>query len=123
MKKGIFLPSLIGLLALSCTVQEIEPQTPPYEPAPGDDVFYASLAPESDTKVYVDEHVKTLWDENDQISIFNNSTQNLKYEFMGKTGDNAGYFKRVTEESGTRAESDKLVCAVYPYQEFTTLDD
>ena len=57
MKKGIFLPSLIGLLALSCTVQEIEPQTPPYEPAPGDDVFYASLAPESDTKVYVDEHV------------------------------------------------------------------
>ena len=123
MKKGIFLPSLIGLLALSCTVQEIETQTPPYEPAPGDDVFYASLAPESDTKVYVDEHVKTLWDENDQISIFNNSTQNLKYEFMGKTGDNAGYFKRVTEESGTRAESDKLVCAVYPYQESTTLDD
>ena len=123
MKKGIFLPSLIGLLALSCTVQEIETQNHPYEPAPEDDVFYASLAPESDTKVYVDEHVKTLWDENDQISIFNNSTQNLKYEFMGKTGDNAGYFKRVTEESGTRAESDKLVCAVYPYQESTTLDD
>ena len=122
MKKGIFLHSLIGLLALSCTVQEIETQTPPYEPAPEDDVFYASLAPESDTKVYVDEHVKTLWDEKDQISIFNNSTQNLQYEFMGKTGDNAGYFKRVSEETGTRA-SGKQVFAVYPYQESTTLDD
>ena len=122
MKKGIFLHSLIGLLALSCTVQEIEPQTPPYEPAPEDDVFYASLAPESDTKVYVDEHVKTLWDEKDQISIFNNGTLNQKYEFMGKTGDNAGYFKRVTEESGTRAGSG-YVYAVYPYQESTTLDD
>ena len=122
MKKGIFLPSLIGLLALSCTVQEIEPQTPPYEPAPGDDVFYASLAPESDTQVYVDEHVKTLWDENDQISIFNKNTVNQPYEFMGKTGDNAGYFKRVSEEA-VAAGNGKYVCAVYPFSQATSLEE
>ena len=122
MKKGIILHSLMCILAVSCTVQEIEPPTPPYEPAPEDDVFYASLDPESGTRVYVDEHVKTLWDEKDQISIFNNSTLNQKYEFMGKTGDNAGYFKRITEESGTRIFN-KFVCAVYPYQESTNLDD
>ena len=122
MKKGIFLPSLIGLLALSCTVQEIETQTPPYEPAPGDDVFYASLAPESDTKVYVDEHVKTLWDENDQISIFNKNTVNQPYEFMGKTGDNAGYFKRVSEEA-VAAGNGKYVCAVYPFSQATSLEE
>ena len=122
MKKGIFLHSLIGLLALSCTVQEIETQTPPYEPAPEDDVFYASLAPESDTKVYVDEHVKTLWDEKDQISIFNKNTVNQQYEFMGKTGDNAGYFKRVSEEAVEAGNGD-YVCAVYPFSQATSLDE
>ena len=125
MKKGIFLPSLIGLLALSCTVQEIETQTPPYEPAPGDDVFYASLAPESDTKVHVDiidEHVKTLWDEKDQISIFNKNTVNQQYEFMGETGDNAGYFKRVSEEA-VAAGNGSYVCAVYPFSQATSLDE
>lgn len=125
MKKGIFLPSLIGLLALSCTVQEIETQNHPYEPAPGDDVFYASLAPESDTKVHVDkidEQIKTLWDENDQISIFNKNTVNQQYEFMGETGDNAGYFKRVSEEA-VAAGNGSYVCAVYPFSQATSLDE
>ena len=125
MKKGIFLHSLIGLLALSCTVQEIETQTPPYEPAPGDDVFYASLAPESDTKVHVDiidEHVKTLWDEKDQISIFNKNTVNQQYEFMGETGDNAGYFKRVSEEA-VAVGNGGYVCAVYPFSQATSLNE
>lgn len=122
MKKGIFLPSLIGLLALSCTVQEIETQTPPYEPAPGDDVFYASLAPESDTKVYLDENIKILWNEADQISIFNETTLNKKYEFMGETGDNAGYFKKKSDGEGTESPVD-YVCAVYPYKKATTLSE
>lgn len=125
MKKGIFLPSLIGLLALSCTVQEIETQNHPYEPAPEDDVFYASLAPESETKVHVDrinEQVKTLWDEKDQISIFNKNTVNQQYEFMGDTGDNAGYFKRVSEEA-VAAGNGSYVCAVYPFSQATSLEE
>ena len=122
MKKGILLPSLIGLLALSCTVQEIETQTPPYEPAPEDDVFYASLAPESDTKVYLDENIKILWNEADQISIFNENTLNKKYEFMGETGDNAGYFKKKSDGEGTESPVD-YVCAVYPYKKATTLSE
>ncbi len=125
MKKGIFLPSLIGLLALSCTVQEIETQNHPYEPAPEDDVFYASLAPESETKVHVDrinEQVKTLWDEKDQISIFNKNTVNQQYEFMGNTGDNAGYFKRVSEEA-VAAGNGSYVCAVYPFSQATSLNE
>ena len=122
MKKGLFLHSLICILAVSCTVQEIEPQTPPYEPAPGDDVFYASLDPESGTKVYLDENIKILWDEADQISIFNKTTLNQKYEFLGETGDNAGYFKKKSDGTGTGSAMD-YVCAVYPYKKATTLSD
>ena len=121
MNKGFVLQSLICLLAVSCSVHEIETMDPIQAE---DDVFYASFESYSapDTKVYLDENIMILWDENDQISIFNNSTLNQKYEFMGKTGDNAGYFKRVTEETGTRADAG-YVCAVYPYQESTSLDD
>ena len=122
MKKGFVLQSLICLLAVSCSVQEIDTNDPVL---PEDDVFYASLAPESETKVHVDiidEHVKTLWDEKDQISIFNKNTVNQQYEFMGETGDNAGYFKRVSEEA-VAAGNGGYVCAVYPYIKSTKLDE
>ncbi len=122
MKKGFVLQSLICLLAVSCSVQEIDTNDPVL---PEDDVFYASLAPESETKVHVDiidEHVKTLWDEKDQISIFNKNTVNQQYEFMGNTGDNAGYFKRVSEEA-VAAGNGSYVCAVYPFSQATSLDE
>ena len=132
MKKGFVLQSLICLLAVSCSVHEMETTAPvPAE----DDVFYASLESYSapDTRVYVDvntvvldENEKTLfltfWDAEDQISIFNRNTLNKKYEFMGETGDNSGYFKKVSEGTGTGASAN-YVCAVYPYQESTLLDD
>lgn len=132
MKKGLFPQSLIYLLAVSCSVQEME--TPPPIPS-GDDVFYANLESYSapDTKVYVDkktvvlnENEKTefllFWDAEDQISIFNKRTLNQKYEFMGETGDNSGYFKYKSDGSGTNTATD-YVCAVYPYQESTSLDE
>ena len=121
MKRGFVLQSLICLLVVSCSVHEIETNPIPAE----DDVFYASLDPESFTKVYVDkidEKVKTLWDEKDQISIFNKSTVNQKYEFMGETGDNSGYFKRVSEENVTPA-NEGYVCAVYPFMKSTSLNE
>ena len=125
MKKGFVLQSFICLLAVSCSVHEIDTMDPIAEE---DDVFYASLEPDSkaDTRVHLDmieNKPKILWDAKDQISIFNKDTQNQPYEFLGNTGDNAGYFKRVTEEeSGTRAAG-AYVCAVYPYQESTSLND
>ncbi|MBO6081850.1 MAG: leucine-rich repeat protein [Bacteroidales bacterium] len=131
MKKGFVLQSLICLLAVSCSVHEVETMGPiPVE----DDVFYASLESYSapDTRVYVDvnttvldEDEKTLfltfWDAKDQISIFNRNTLNKQYEFMGATGDNSGYFKKISEANGTGA-SLNYVCAVYPYQESTVID-
>ena len=127
MKKGYVLQSLICLLAVSCSVQEMETLSPiPAE----DDVFYASFESysEPDTKVYVDKDntvdgkIKLFWNAKDQISIFNKSTLNQQYEFMGETGDNSGFFKIVSEGSGTRAVAD-YVYAVYPYQESTSLDN
>ena len=114
------LQSLICLLAVSCSVHEIETMDPIQAE---DDVFYASFESYStpDTKVYLDENIKILWDENDQISIFNKSTRNDKYEFLGETGDNAGFFEKKADGSGTGTAMN-YVCAVYPYKEATDLD-
>ena len=127
MKKGFVLQSAVCLLAVSCSVHEMETMNPiPAE----DDVFYASLEPYSapDTRVYVDNEntvdgkFMVFWDAEDQISIFNESTLNQKYEFIGKTGDNAGYFQNKSDGSGTGTANKGIVCAVYPYQTSTNLD-
>lgn len=126
MKKGFVLQSLICLLAVSCSVHEMETMAPiPSE----DDVFFASFESysEPDTKVYVDNNntvdgkFMSFWDAEDEISIFNKTTLNQEYIFMGETGDNAGYFKKVSQETGGNPVG--YVCAVYPYQESTSLND
>lgn len=126
MKKGFVLQSLICLLAVSCSVHEIETLNPIPD---GDDFFYASFESysEPDTKVYVDNNntvdgkFMSFWDAEDEISIFNKTTLNQEYIFMGETGDNAGYFKKVSQETGGNPVG--YVCAVYPYQKSTSLND
>ena len=114
--------SLLLLLTLvfSCSVEE---STPPdsFE----DDVFYATVEHPSsiETKVYADENLSILWNEDDRISIFNRSTANQEYCFTGSTGENAGTFSRVASNSSPSGSSLSKVYAVYPYQEGTSIDN
>ena len=121
MKKRFILQSFICLLAVSCTVQETETIAPPQ---PEDVVFYASLeSSEADTKVYLDENIKILWDEEDLISIFNKSTLNQKFMFDGETGENAGTFHWVRDDYFGAGNDLDYICAVYPYQESATISN
>ena len=121
MKKRLFLPSFICLLAVSCTVQETEPLVPPQ---PKDMVFYASLeSSEPDTKVFLDEHIKILWDADDRISIFNESTLNQQFYFAGETGENSGNFYWVDNGYFGAGNDLDYICAVYPYQESTSISN
>ena len=121
MKKRFILQSFICLLAVSCTVQETEPIAPPQ---PEDVVFYASLeSSEADTKVYLGENIKILWDEEDLISIFNKSTLNQKFMFDGETGENAGTFHWVRDDYFGAGNDLDYICSVYPYQESATISN
>lgn len=125
MKKGYILPSLICLLAVSCTVQELDVPAPsPIKEVIEDDVFFASLESSStpDTKVFIDESVKMHWDADDKLSIFNFNTQNQPYQFSGETGDVSGYFTRVSDPVEMEDNLD-LICAVYPYRGSTTISE
>lgn len=123
MKKGIVLPSLIGLLAVSCSVHELDVKE---IPALEDNVFYASLESYStpETKTYVNEDLNILWDAEDRISIFNRTTLNQAFLFMGETGDNAGYFEQDPDVavSGT-GNPLGVIYAVYPYQASTSVGE
>ena len=95
MKNCFSLQSLICLLVVSCTVRELDIKAPA---TLEDDVFYASLESyEPDTKVYLDENIKILWDAEDQISIFNKTSHNQQYKFLGETGENSGTFKKLAD--------------------------
>ena len=121
MKKRILYHSMICLLAVSCTVQEMDNQPLPTVP---EDVFFASLESQSapDTKVYVNEDIELRWNAEDQLSIFDKNTLNRPYQFSGETGDISGYFTSVSEPDGEGTDLD-LIYAVYPYQESTTISD
>ena len=119
MKNSCYLLSLIYLLATSCSVHELDTKQ---SVLLGKNVFYASLESFSDpdTRVYLDENIKILWDGDDQISIFNKTTENQQFEFLGETGDNGGSFDYVSGSSG-QGNPLEFICAVYPYQSTTTI--
>ena len=118
MKRFVFLQLSICLLAVSCSVQEFDIQD---AGTSSQDVFYAYLESysEPDTKVYVNEKLKILWDAKDRISIFNKYTYNFEYEFMGATGDNAGKFE-ITSNPFVAGNDLDYIYAVYPYHEKST---
>ena len=125
MKKSIFLQSMICLLAVSCTVSELDTAVPTAVEGKADDVvFYASLeSSESDTRVVLDEHIKILWDPADEISIFNKSTLNQQFIFEGTEQANSGTFHWVDNGCFGAGNDLDYICAVYPYQESTTISN
>ena len=126
MKKKLFLQSFICLLAVSCTVRELDVIAPtPTKEEAEDIVFYADLESYSDpeTRVYLDEYIKILWDEKDLISIFNESTLNQKFMFDGETGENAGTFHWVRDDYFGAGNDLDYIYSVYPYQESATISN
>ena len=122
MKKSLLLQSFLCLLVVSCSINEMDTKDAFNT---SDDIFYASLESysEPNTKVYVDEHVKILWDEDDRITIFNKYTYNQEYRFLGETGDNAGGFKKVPNDDFVTGNDLNNVFAVYPYLESTKISN
>ena len=121
MKKTRFLQSLICLLAVSCSVNELDMQVPDRSE---DLVFHATLeSSEPDTKVYLDDNIKILWNADDRISIFNKSTLNQQFYFAGETGENSGDFYWVEDDYFGAGNNLDYICAVYPYSESTSISN
>ena len=68
-----------------------------------------------DTRVELNEALKTVWTEGDEVSVFYRSYENMKWAFQGATGDRSGELKRVSGEVGDNTMDNTIV--VYPYNE------
>ena len=76
--------------------------------------FYAAIA-EDVTKVYADESLKLLWNKDDCITLFEQSTYNYQYKFLGEDGDNYGGFEKIPPSGFISGNALTYYYAVYPY--------
>lgn len=123
MKRKVFIAAM-AILVVACQVEQVyvieeEPLSSVVEKE-----FYAFFEGEgnSETKVYVDEKLAVLWNELDEISIFNKTTRGDRYYFKGKDGANSGAFGKVSNGTGVRQELDYNY-AVYPYSDDTRMTE
>ncbi len=109
---------LSALVTVICCSREMEPE---FQVVESDSIFYARLEDASDmeTKAFVDDKLRVLWDEDDHVSIFNKNTVCLEYRFTGQTGDNAGTFEKVGAGNAGSESTLDMIYAVYPYRKET----
>lgn len=87
----------------------------------GKKLFHATIDDES-TRTFVDENIRLRWNAEDLISLFEGTTRNKKYKFLGETGDNAGDFEDITIGFGSGNDIDRYY-AIYPYSSTTKLHE
>ena len=120
--KRFYYRCLFLIAALSsltgCSVSDLSTDNQSEE-ITGNRNFYATIeGNDNATKVYFDEEIRLRWNEEDLITVFDGTTRNKKYIFLGKDGDNCGEFDWV--KSGFGAGNDiNCNCAVYPYASTT----
>lgn len=83
--------------------------------------FHATFADE-DTRTFVDEKIRLRWTKDDLITLFEGTTRNKQYKFLGETGDNAGDFEDITTGFGSGNDIDRYY-AIYPYSSSTKLHE
>ncbi len=121
MKKLLFFVTT-ALMLFACNKEDATPSKEFKLSNDNTTVFHATTEStvRPSTKIYADEDLRVLWNENDCISIFNNTNVNDKYMFDGEDGDNSGGFTFVEEgaEPSFPVDLDHIY-AVYPYSAST----
>lgn len=85
-------------------------------------LFHATIEDAAESRTYLTEDILLRWNADDRITIFEGTTRNKQYKFLGETGDNAGDFDYVKAGFGTGNEVDRHY-AIYPYSSATKLSE
>ena len=118
MKRVFFLTGVAALLlAASCAKEPVD-----VIDAPGiSPELYASIETQDETKVYVDDNLRVLWNADDRVSVFYRYSYNKQYKFKGQTGANAGSFSEIPNTDLVTGNELDHIYAVYPYREETAV--
>ena len=116
MKKIISIAMMLVAVSCSTTVNEsvVLDSTHP--------TFHATIEPSDESRTYLDENIRLRWTADDRITLFEGTTRNKQYKFMGETGDNAGEFEYERAGFGTGNDIDRYY-ALYPYASSTKLHE
>lgn len=115
MKRNLVLLFVGASMVMACQQNQIDVQQME------DDVFYAAIENDDQTRTTLDENNNVMWSANDQLTIFKKSSINSKYQVASSSaGKTTGTFTKVyagnDDEFTAGGELDHNV-AVYPYQE------
>ena len=122
MKRTLFLAlGLFALISCQAVLEEIPTEVnsdSQSEISETSTVYHASTESYSqpETRIYADENMKVLWNADDRISIFENTTYNYQYKFLGEDGETAGDFDKVTSSGFHTGNNVDYVYAAYPYR-------
>ncbi len=112
--KKLFYFIVLALFSVSC-MTEIQDEVV-FEPQKIQKTLKIAMGGD-DTKIQLDENLKTVWTEGDQVAVFYNNTYASLGQFNGETGDHSAEITFETVEDYGDAIEDIVV--VYPY----TYDD
>ena len=101
---------LAALCFVACTQNEVEELTANRADVP--ETLTVGFEG-GDTRIELNEVLKTVWTEGDEVSVFYRSYENMRWAFQGETGDRSGELKRVSGEAGEQTMDNVVV--VYPY--------
>ena len=114
--KKIFLVPFLFLMSCSA----LESTTPTIDTE--NHKFHATIEGVAESRTYLTEDILLRWTADDRITIFEGTTRNKQYKFLGETGDNAGDFDYVKAGFGTGNDVDRHY-AIYPYNSTTKLSE
>jgi len=111
MKKNLFFV-LAALTFAACEQALVEEQSAICQDAP--ETITVGFEG-NDTRIQLNEDVKTVWNSGDEVSVFYRSNANQQWHYTGETGARTAELKRV--DAGTASRDMDRVVIVYPYNE------
>ena len=119
--KRSFFSLFLAIALVSCTAQ-LEPVT---ESAEASSRIYATVegCDQPMTKVYADTGLKVLWNADDRISMFDKTTYNYQYKFLGNDGDASGEFEKLPASGFITGNNVNYYFAIYPYNKKNKLNN
>ena len=111
--KQLFTFLLAAMAFVACTQNEVEELTDNRVALP--ETLTVGFEG-GDTRIELNEALKTVWTEGDEVSVFYRSNINQRWQYQGETGERIGDLRRVDAGSGTPSETTKVVIA-YPYSD------
>lgn len=110
--KRLLLFTLVATLFAACSKDGLNEVsgTKPTDEAP--ETLIASFE-DDDTRIQLNDELRTVWTEGDLVSVFYRSDANQKWQYTGQTGARVGELTRV--DAGTATTPTTRVVVVYPY--------